>query len=615
MRRASLSFHLRRGADAARHRRRDRDGFRSHGDGDDARPAAQLLRQRRARRRRVAAARMRVRRSHDRRQPRSRATTSASRSKARASGGELRVRVTTRTVVDEPIVAINVILGCNSQVSRRFVSFVDPPLVNLASAQESLPPQQIGNQVGPLLDIVRGADMSRQRSAGSAAAGASVAAESRRPSRRAAATGVRVAAAGAERAASDATRGVAADRGARRHRRRGGRAASARHAAPEARRRGAVHDAATAVDGHVALAPTPGAGVDPNRLQLLAAQAAASAAGAALVREQERLQSLEAGPDQVAQRRAGASSRRSARCRHACARPRTIATPTVWSIRSPPGCCSSPCWRPRSGPCGRASAGALAGSTPTPTRRGARPLPATQRHGRPDLVRHAPCAQGQPASFAMARGAGQHPAGDGTGVDRRPRGDHRARAAVAPGANGRGRRVGQQRRQREPGHVAVDGRADRPRAAGRVLRRPRPGRGGDRAARRAPARGRRRQSLAIPAAARDPPAARRSRQLRGSAPGVPAPLQGIRSGVELGPPLRSRSGRVSAGDRPPAGALADAAARDAVARQPALSAQRERRELRLPGLSRPAVPVLDRARARRQRRDRFRLDRSVPAAR
>ena len=152
-------------------------------------------------------------------------------------GGELRVRVTTKTVVDEPIVTINVILGCNSQVSRRFVSFVDPPLVNLASAQESLPPQQIGNQVGPLLDIVRGADMSRQRSAGSAATGTSVAAASRRPSRRAA-TDVRIAAAApsAQPAAPRAASKRTVARGD--HRRRGGRAASARDAAPEARRRG-----------------------------------------------------------------------------------------------------------------------------------------------------------------------------------------------------------------------------------------------------------------------------------------------------------------------------------------------------------------------------------------
>ena len=82
-----------------------------------------------------------------------------------AGNGERRVRVTTRTVVDEPIVTVNVIVGCNSQISRRFVSFVDPPSVNLASAQPSLPPQQLGNQVGPLLDIVRGADLSRQRAA------------------------------------------------------------------------------------------------------------------------------------------------------------------------------------------------------------------------------------------------------------------------------------------------------------------------------------------------------------------------------------------------------------------------------------------------------------------
>src|SRR5664279_3589939 len=48
--------------------------------------------------------------------------------------GERRVRVTTRAVVDEPVVTIDVSVGCGSKMSRRFVAFVDPPALRLASS-------------------------------------------------------------------------------------------------------------------------------------------------------------------------------------------------------------------------------------------------------------------------------------------------------------------------------------------------------------------------------------------------------------------------------------------------------------------------------------------------
>jgi hypothetical protein len=198
--------------------------------------------------------------------------------------GQRRVRVTTRPVVDEPIVAVNVILGCNSQVSRRFVAFVDPPLVNLASAQEALPPQQIGNQVGPLLDIVRSADASRRRAPEGAAASASPAADSRRSSRRAA-SGTRFAAAAPS--ASQAT-----------PRAPGRTVARADSAGAAVAPPGRSTPRLKLDPGSPFTVPpprTPGAGADPTRQELVAAQAAASAADAALVREHDRLQSLEAG--------------------------------------------------------------------------------------------------------------------------------------------------------------------------------------------------------------------------------------------------------------------------------------------------------------------------------
>ena len=40
------------------------------------------------------------------------------------------VRVTTAALIDEPVVTVSVTLGCTAKVTRRFVAFVDPPLIN-----------------------------------------------------------------------------------------------------------------------------------------------------------------------------------------------------------------------------------------------------------------------------------------------------------------------------------------------------------------------------------------------------------------------------------------------------------------------------------------------------
>ena len=71
---------------------------------------------------------------------------------------ERSVRVTTSVIIDEPVVTVSVTVGCTARVTRRFVAFIDPPLVNLAqsSAAPTLPPQRNDSQVAPLLTLVEG---------------------------------------------------------------------------------------------------------------------------------------------------------------------------------------------------------------------------------------------------------------------------------------------------------------------------------------------------------------------------------------------------------------------------------------------------------------------------
>jgi len=80
--------------------------------------------------------------------------------------GDRHVRVTTRTRVDEPVVTVDVTVGCGSRMSRRFVAFVDPPMLHLATAeQQDYTPQRVDPQVAPLLDIVNAADPRRSGAA------------------------------------------------------------------------------------------------------------------------------------------------------------------------------------------------------------------------------------------------------------------------------------------------------------------------------------------------------------------------------------------------------------------------------------------------------------------
>jgi hypothetical protein len=77
--------------------------------------------------------------------------------------GELRVRVTTRSTIEEPVVTVDVTVGCLSRLSRRFVAFIDPPTLRLASSGDDFTPQRVDPQVAPLLDIVNAATRGKGR--------------------------------------------------------------------------------------------------------------------------------------------------------------------------------------------------------------------------------------------------------------------------------------------------------------------------------------------------------------------------------------------------------------------------------------------------------------------
>lgn len=76
-------------------------------------------------------------------------------------GDERTVRVTTTTIIDEPVVTVSVTVGCTSKVTRKFVAFIDPPLINLPDSSSTqaaapLPAQRNDSQVAPLVTLVEG---------------------------------------------------------------------------------------------------------------------------------------------------------------------------------------------------------------------------------------------------------------------------------------------------------------------------------------------------------------------------------------------------------------------------------------------------------------------------
>src|ERR1035441_9870374 len=80
-----------------------------------------------------------------------------------ADGALRNIRVTTATRIDEPIVTIEISVGCTSRMSRRFVAFIDRPAVGLAEASppaEAAPPPATRRDPQSMLlsDMARNAD-------------------------------------------------------------------------------------------------------------------------------------------------------------------------------------------------------------------------------------------------------------------------------------------------------------------------------------------------------------------------------------------------------------------------------------------------------------------------
>ena len=71
---------------------------------------------------------------------------------------ERSVRITTVTLMDEPVVTVTVTLGCAAKVTRKFVAFIDPPSSN-AAVSVTLPPQRVESQVSPIVGLVQGPDV------------------------------------------------------------------------------------------------------------------------------------------------------------------------------------------------------------------------------------------------------------------------------------------------------------------------------------------------------------------------------------------------------------------------------------------------------------------------
>ncbi len=83
-----------------------------------------------------------------------------------SSSGQRDVRIDTSMAIDEPVVTIDLAIGCNSKMSRRFVAFIDPPALQLAAtapAEGSFDsPSKPAAQTAALADVALRADASRR---------------------------------------------------------------------------------------------------------------------------------------------------------------------------------------------------------------------------------------------------------------------------------------------------------------------------------------------------------------------------------------------------------------------------------------------------------------------
>ena len=89
--------------------------------------------------------------------------------------GQRIVRVTTSVAIDEPVVTLDISIGCGSRISRRFVAFIDPPSLHLAESAAPaetvpLPSSRVDAQIASFADVARQADASRRQRDGEARA-------------------------------------------------------------------------------------------------------------------------------------------------------------------------------------------------------------------------------------------------------------------------------------------------------------------------------------------------------------------------------------------------------------------------------------------------------------
>ena len=77
-----------------------------------------------------------------------------------ADSADRSVRVTTSALMDEPVVTVSVTVGCTAKITRRFVAFIDPPLINAAQSMptDALVPQRADSQVATIVTMTQGAN-------------------------------------------------------------------------------------------------------------------------------------------------------------------------------------------------------------------------------------------------------------------------------------------------------------------------------------------------------------------------------------------------------------------------------------------------------------------------
>ena len=469
--------------------------------------------------------------------------------------GQRIVRVTTSIAIDEPVATIEVALGCGSRISRRFVAFIDPPSLRLAEAEVRSETVSLPNSHSELAD--RRARRHRppgRRVAAPSACGTTSSGRHARAGARPAPPTVATVSSAAPAPGSKARKQVAATR------RNESRTRTALAAPPRVARARLQLDpprvlvaaqrtltaaallaapaaiAVAAPSAAPASAPVAPARASTDPLLAQVAATAAAAAGASMPAAspaQERMQSLEAEvarmrsesqatQQTVAALRARVRQAEQARFRNvlvyilaATTLLGVLVAALLWWLR--PRQRRRARWfdaqanqQARAVARGGPSTSAALASQPAPL---SRPAIADAADRQAGDRRRRRCASSPPRPGATGSGSlvpttQQSSIGGlevttvlGPELSASGGSRHSASGGVEPASRRR----------------AHHGRADRPGAAGRVLRRPRPGRGGDVAARDLHRR-RRQEPAAVSAAARDPPAPRRPARLRGPAP-------------------------------------------------------------------------------------------------